>query len=408
MEKDTLLHDLERLNAKIASNMKKSRLIIRNYMAIKRINILVKPITLFIGSTGAGKSTIVKLLCIFNSLLLPNRKLKTIEDLQSIENFNQYLIDYSLATLANKEIYIRYEMGTFFFEINNQTISTNFFDVHHEINELQRHLAERNEDNNRDNSKDDLPKQLFEQAIFKLRKAIYIPAERSLLSLLYSRGWSMQLDNIDFPPYLRNSLGWFQKAMNQERKLEMPYLNARFSMQGFFGVVELLDNKQSAVKLDEASSGFQAIIPAALTMNYFCKHDKPYNHLFALEEPELNLFPAIQRHLLYHIIDVHNTYQAHLLVATHSPYILTTLSNLIQAKNVVKQKPEYAAKVAELIPPQYWVDFDEVAAYVIENGEANSILNEEYQNIDGNELDEVSSELGEMFDKLLDLKYEND
>lgn len=399
MEKNTSSKNIEGFNILYKNNFDKKRLIICNYMAINNIDIHIKPVTIFIGSTGTGKSTIIKLLCIFHSLLIPNSKVKNEKDLKDLEKLNQYLIDYSLSTYTTKNIYIRYEIGSLFFEIKGKTIDTNFFDLHHEIIELQEQIKEKPKSN---------IKSLLEAALAKLYKAIYIPAERSLLSLLYSRGWSMQLDNIDFPQYLRNSLGWFQKAMNQERKLEMPYLNARFSMQGFFGVVELLNNKQSAVKLDEASSGFQAIVPAALTMNYFCKHDKPYNHVFALEEPELNLFPNIQRHLIYHNIEVYNTYNAHLLIATHSPYVLTTLSNLIQAKNVVKQKPEYKDKIAKLIPPQYWLDFEDVAAYTIADGMANPILNEEYQNIDGNELDEVSNELGEIFDKLLDLKYEND
>ncbi len=399
MGKSTTSKKIKNFNTLFENNFDKKRLIICNYMAINNIDIHIKPVSLFIGSTGTGKSTIIKLLCIFHSLLIPNGKVKVEKDLKDLEEFNQYLIDYSLSTYIEENTYIRYEIGNFFFEIKGQTIDTNFFNLHHEIIVLQEQIKEKPKSN---------IKSLLEAALAKLHKAIYIPAERSLLSLLYNRGWSMQLDNIDFPQYLRNSLGWFQKAMNQERKLEMPYLNARFLKKGNSWAVELLNNKQGDIKLDEASSGFQAIVPAALTMNYFCKHDKPYNHVFALEEPELNLFPNIQRHLIYHNIELCNTYKAHLLIATHSPYVLTTLSNLIQAKNVVKQKPEYRDKIAELIPPQYWLDFEDVAAYTIADGMANPILNEEYQNIDGNELDEVSNELGGIFDKLLDLKYEND
>ncbi|MFN4257427.1 MAG: hypothetical protein ACK4Q5_20700, partial [Saprospiraceae bacterium] len=77
------------------------------------------------------------------------------------------------------------------------------------------------------------------------------------------------------------------------------------------------------------------------------------------------------------------------------------------ASNVRKLHPEAEAEVDKLVPRQYQIDYEDVMAYFVANGTATPIMNEEYRIIDANALDDVSNELGRVFDSLLDLKYQN-
>ena len=51
--------------------------------------------------------------------------------------------------------------------------------------------------------------------------------------------------------------------------------------------------------------------------------------MFLLEEPELNLFPSAQNKLVMYVIDKSIANNHRVLLTTHSPYILTSLNNLI-------------------------------------------------------------------------------
>ena len=96
-----------------------------------------------------------------------------------------------------------------------------------------------------------------------------------------------------------------------------------------------------------------------------------------------------------------------LIITTHSPYILTALNNLIQAKNVAKNRPELADEVGQIVPPQYHLDFEDIAAYFVADGMARSIMNVENQLIDANALDDVSNDLSEEFGKLVQLEFQD-
>ena len=63
--------------------------------------------------------------------------------------------------------------------------------------------------------------------------------------------------------------------------------------------------------------------------------------------------------------------------------------------------------MAEIVPPQYHLDFEDIAAYFVADGTARSIMNVENQLIDANALDEVSTDLSEAFGKLVQLEFQD-
>lgn len=124
-----------------------------------------------------------------------------------------------------------------------------------------------------------------------------------------------------------------------------------------------------------------------------------------LEEPEVNLFPTTQRELVKYLIQstYHNKEgRAHdLFITTHSPYILTTLNNLIYAYDCAKNSTAIPTIIAE----DYWVNFDDVGVWFVKNGTIECILDQEERQIDATKIDEVSQLLNDEFDNLLNTQY---
>jgi len=131
--------------------------------------------------------------------------------------------------------------------------------------------------------------------------------------------------------------------------------------------------------------------------------------LIYLEEPEANIFPSTQYELvqLFARLSHEPNLDFSWVITTHSPYILSSFNNLIEAGQVAKEKPELKDAVAKIIPEKYWIKEGDFKAYAIEkNGKLESILNESGF-VEGNYLDQVSEVIGNEFDKLVRLEYDH-
>lgn len=138
------------------------------------------------------------------------------------------------------------------------------------------------------------------------------------------------------------------------------------------------------------------------TQNFIYPH---FSNIF-LEEPEENLYPLTQRDLVFNIAALMNGDRSHnVFLTTHSPYILTSLNNLLYASNVGKRKKEQVHKV---IPVKYWVQPEDVGAWFVKNGTVTSIMDKKLKQIKAEKIDEASRGLNRDFDKLLDIEYEAD
>jgi len=99
------------------------------------------------------------------------------------------------------------------------------------------------------------------------------------------------------------------------------------------------------------------------------------------------------------------TLNSTLTITTHSPYILSSFNNLIEADQVAREKPESKDEVARLIPEHYWIKSSDFRAYCIHDGVLESIMDSETGLISANYLDSVSETIGVEFDELLRLGY---
>lgn len=123
-----------------------------------------------------------------------------------------------------------------------------------------------------------------------------------------------------------------------------------------------------------------------------------------LEEPEENLFPLTQRDLVNSLVDmISGEYYHNLFITTHSPYIMASFNNLIQAGDVLAGDIAKRELLNAILPSKLALNFNEVSAYALKNGEVHFIMDEEMQLISPSELDSVSDEISVQFGKLLDL-----
>ena len=121
-----------------------------------------------------------------------------------------------------------------------------------------------------------------------------------------------------------------------------------------------------------------------------------------IEEPEAHIYPSTQKDFVYSLVNLLNGRRKHFcFIATHSPYILTALNNLIQAGETMAESDEKAEKVKERFTKRQTMSYDDVAAFAMNDGCIESIIDEELRLISAEALDSASQEIAEDFNFLL-------
>lgn len=90
-----------------------------------------------------------------------------------------------------------------------------------------------------------------------------------------------------------------------------------------------------------------------------------------------------------------------LIVTTHSPYILTSVNNLLYAEQVAGVAG--VEPVEKIIPSPYWLDFNRLSVNMIGEGEITSVLDDSICQVKAEMIDSVSGILNEQYEQLLDL-----
>ena len=198
------------------------------------------------------------------------------------------------------------------------------------------------------------------------------------------------------------------------------------------GVVVMMDGKPRFLSFDGRnlplsmqSSGTQELLPMFSVVDYLACHQEHFyaraasrnisplaeisdhSPLVYLEEPEAHVFPKTQYDLvkLFGWLAKDSIIAFDWVITTHSPYILSAFGNLLKAGKVGAQSAENHAAVEKTVAEKYWIKNSDFAAYKIENGALTSIFDKETGQIDGDYLDNVSSDIAEEFGQLLEIQY---
>lgn len=363
-------------------------LLIENFGPLKRIELKnITAFTVFIGESGSGKSTIMKVLVLFrwiykklcirsylrNSGISRSPFRFQFEQLKRNNGLNDYFSNDSIIIYRRGKNEISYKDG----QLNsNITIS--------------------NEE-------------------LSLDKNSFISDKRNVIPDLLTNSASIS-DSF----YLNETWNDFQEAVKDFDKLEIPYLGVnlvkRKVQNGYKFFVEGNTDENYNVHFENSSSGMQNVAPLITIIKYFennydliksfnraivsvlSENDllskfKPeldigkinYKNLFFhIEEPELSLYPESQLKLIDQIVSLcfkneNSKFKTSCIITTHSPYIVNYLNLLIKKKTL---------------------KFEEISAYQVLDGYLLDLMRPEEQIVDCRLLSEPISSIYNEYNSL--------
>ena len=123
-----------------------------------------------------------------------------------------------------------------------------------------------------------------------------------------------------------------------------------------------------------------------------------------IEEPEAHLFPSTQKLIIEFMAEAFRARSKKmcLVLTTHSPYILTSINNLLQAGQLYAGgSGKQVQRLTRIVPRTRAFMPGEVGFYALEDGKAKSIVDGETGLIDADVIDQVSNDIAIQFDQLL-------
>lgn len=239
-------------------------------------------------------------------------------------------------------------------------------------------------------------------------KALYIPAERTIINLLKQASFTLQKAKVPLPSHLLDYATIYENSTDKVKKLDLSFLKEGITFKNVSGIDKIYYSPRKSIKLSESASGFQSVVPMILPIqNEKSKSALKEHYSFVIEEPETNLFPKAQYDLLkflekdrsddFEKIDkgIIHTY------TTHSPFVLSSLNNMLYAFKKGHKAPEgVKIEINKILNQKNWIDPKYFSAYQIINGKAISIMDRKTGLIKENVIDEVSEDIVEDFRKI--------
>jgi predicted ATPase len=372
-------------------------IIIKQFGPIKDIEIEnICPFTVFIGESGSGKSTIMKVIILFRWIY----KWVNIRSYLKHSNISKSFVEFEFKELLKKNGLIEY------LKDNTEIIYKKGSSIVYYKNKLTTsNLIPKNE--------------------LSLEKMCFIADKRNVIPNILGnkREWKP-----DF--YLQETLDDISLALDKITYLNIDYLRVTLVAERMGGIpkyyVENIENdKQYSINLYNASSGTQTLIPLSVIIEYFAKYydfngrfnnivldylskndslkdfraeqnigDIKYRNIHIhIEEPELSLYPESQRSLINFIVnrcfvEKHHDYNMTVMMATHSPYIVNHLNLLIKAYD--KNKLVENAKLA----------YENLSVYQVENGIINDLKIKNERLINTNPLSDTINDIYDEYNQL--------
>lgn len=424
------------------------KLIINNFAGLKQVELEIRPITGLIGPQASGKSVIAKLLYFFREIAsrLPAAIMEEQEGSkyksECCKRFSRYF-PIEATGVTDFEIIYQCKSENVRVALSSQqeaaepSLGLDWSPAYDEL--LAKFLgrkkgllagggdAEKESNNDAANAlREEIYKDMSEiLGPWAKYEQIFIPAGRAFFSQVRSSVFTRLEAGESIDPFMAA----FGSLLERSKSV----LEAR----GFFGLVEgqsvaenaKFDSLRAAfaeilraqlqrsekqdylsfpdgrrVKLAQASSGQQEALPLLLLLARFLSLSHVRGRSVYIEEPEAHLFPSTQRlivELMAQAFRARNG-EMHLVLTTHSPYILTSVNNLLQAGKLYSSASKESAKrLMQIIPKRRVFRPGEVGFYALQDGSARSILNGELGLIDADVIDQVSNDIAIQFDHLL-------
>ena len=161
---------------------------------------------------------------------------------------------------------------------------------------------------------------------------------------------------------------------------------------------ELLFQPKENTKLEMpiVSSMVKELVPLVLCLRYLVKP----NELLIIDEPEMNLHPAAQVEIAEFLAMLVNA-GLHVLITTHSPYIVDHLANLMQAAK--HEDPDSIKENFYLDRTEAFISQEKVSVYLFKDGTAKNMISEE-GTINWGTFGDVSDEVSQIYASLLKIQ----
>lgn len=405
-----------------------SRIRIKNFGPIKEGHtdndgwIDIKKVTVFIGDQGSGKSTIAKLISNFiwmeKALVRGDYDEKWFARKNRLKNtFLEYHRLENYLPTDDSQTLIEYDGLAYNIKYEDKVLTVTHKDI--------------------DN--------------YPLPQIMYVPAERNFIAYVKTAkelrlsSDSLQEFLTEFENAKREMRGLLKLPINNT-ELEYDRLNETLNLKG----------KDYKIKLVEASSGFQSLVPLFIVSDFLAHSVKKrsensesmnseerqrfkkgveeiYNNneftdeqrriaLSALsakfnktafinivEEPEQNLFPSSQWQMLQSLLAFNNMNIANkLILTTHSPYLINYLTLAVKADMVKANlnKEDSKKKLAEIVPLESTVKTDDLVIYEMddESGIVKKLADYKGLPSDENELNSELEDTNESFAQLQEIE----
>lgn len=349
----------------------------------------IRPLTIFIGESGSGKSTVMKVLSLFR-WMYKRLNLRSYLQHAGIKktglrfHIKPLLKTSGILEYLKQDSVIEYRRGNYQITMRNRSVNVRFT------------IAP-----------DDLC----------LDKVCFISDKRSMIPDFLDNKLERRIANY----YLQDTMDNFLVACDEVKNLSLEYLDVNFKVERPKNApvryrIQGADGEEFSIDMKNASSGMQTVTPLSMIVEYFATcfdaeasmrsslfsfmndTDNLKNfsaalnvgdikkrcvHLF-VEEPELSLYPESQKSLMDFLVSrcfhSHKGYDMSLMMATHSPYIVNYLNLLIKRHD---SGEDTLCKIA----------FEDVDVYEILGGTATSLRMEgEHRIINASSLsDPISS-----------------
>lgn len=395
------------------------KLTIRNFGPIKSVSLDLRKYTVIIGPQSSGKSCILKIAS-FCKWVEKRIELSQDPDKYMTEGIvkSELLQFHKLDGFQKTNTYIKYDSPFMAFSMSWEGNGGIAFDYQWKRNRWRYH-----------------------------RPAIaYIPAERNIVAAI-PNWFDVKLVHNNIRNYMSD---WEESRQLFSMSNSLPILDLDTAY--YYSTKEnadkiVVDRKGNTIDFTNASSGLQSIVPMYVLVSYLTNkstyqaglssvaNDKEHGKLVALierngdfprtlspqevignlsktqhteiylEEPEENIFPKTQYQLVKWLVRQMNVSEGNTLsMTTHSPYILSSLNNLIQAGDAIGKDYRNAEIIKQdILGDDEIVEYEKISVYAMKDGHARSIMDDELRLISQSALDAASDDISEDFSKLIDL-----
>ncbi len=392
------------------------KLSVENFGPVKKAEIELRDINLFIGEQSIGKSTLAKLITILTDHISLCKLI-----IGNLSRWEDQLKAYNLEIYKDNKYKIVFDMKendvSFHIEIRPNKLSSSMIKDEKKVtqkksivfeliklkpifhDELFLKIIKQDPSNSEEEKRTD-------ELIEFMNNSLYIPAERIIYSVVSKLWPALQLAKSTVPPNLLQFIVELQNAKSTYTQYDVPLLDISYKNDGSEDYYVVRENKRE-YPLSTASSGIQSTLPLLIVLQYAINY-REYSS-FVIEEPECNLFPEKQIELLKFIISLVKSDYRTLTITTHSPYLLSAMNNYLYAGTLVSKYGESINdSISNILPESYQLKPGDCSVYSLGeriNGDGiycKSLIDEETGMIDYNTLDGVSAMMTDEFDQLQD------